>query len=82
MMCKYCHEDWNQRHTVLANGNGIFSSCGGLQVEEGCVTVNVSGSVARFPINYCPICGRQLEEKPRIPESEYQLEEEITSERK
>jgi hypothetical protein len=74
-MCKYCHEDWNQRHTILAKTNGVFSSNGGLQIEDGCITVNVSGSVARFPVNYCPVCGRKLEDASRIPECEYQKEE-------
>lgn len=74
-MCKYCHEDWNQRHTVQAKTDNVFSSCGGMQVENGCITVNVGGSVARFPVNSCPICGRKLEETSRIPESEYKVDD-------
>lgn len=74
-MCKFCHEDWNQRHTVQAKTDGVFSSYGGMQVENGCISVNVGGSVARFPINCCPICGRQLEDTPRIPESEYKVDD-------
>ena len=74
-MCKFCHEDWNQRHTVQAKTDGVFSSYGGMQVENGCISVNVGGSVARFPVNCCPICGRQLEENPRIPESEYKVDD-------
>jgi hypothetical protein len=74
-MCKFCNEDWNQRHTVQAKTDGVFSSYGGMQVENGCISVNVSGSVARFPVNYCPVCGRKLENTSRIPECEYQKEE-------
>lgn len=74
-MCKFCHEDWNQRHTVQAKTDGVFSSYGGMQVENGCISVNVGGSVARFPVNRCPICGRKLEEKPRIPKSEYKVDD-------
>lgn len=74
-MCKFCHEDWGQRFTVQAKTDGVFSSYGGMQVENGCISVNVGGSVARFPVNCCPVCGRQLEDTPRIPESEYKADD-------
>lgn len=74
-MCKFCHEDWNQRHSVQAKTDNVFSSYGGMQVEGGCITVNVGGFVARFPVNHCPVCGRRLEDTPRIPETEYKVDD-------
>ncbi len=78
-MCKFCHNDWNKRHSIQAKSDNVFSSYGGMQVENGCITVNVGGSVARFPVNCCPICGRQLEKSPRIPKSEYEANNENSS---
>jgi hypothetical protein len=73
-MCVYCHKDWGKRHSVMAVENGIYSY-GGMQMSEGCIDVNVSGFIAKFPANFCPICGRELEEKQRV-EWEYISEEE------
>lgn len=78
-MCKFCHNDWNKRHSVQAKPDNVFSSYGGLQIENGCITVNVGGSVARFPVNYCPICGRKLEDESRVPKREYQLDNPASS---
>ena len=64
-MCKYCHKDWGERFTVLAV-EAAFYRYGGIQIGNGCIDVNVGGLVARFPANFCPICGRELEEKQRV----------------
>lgn len=72
-MCKYCHTDWSERHTVMAVEKDFYQY-GGMQVKKGCIDVNVGGSVAKFPANFCPICGRELEDKQRV-EWEYIGEE-------
>lgn len=64
-MCKYCHTDWGKRHTVMSVEKDFYQY-GGMQVDKGCIDVNVGGSVARYPVNFCPICGRELEDKQRV----------------
>lgn len=69
--CKYCVDDWGQRFSVCNNKyDSPFSSIGGFQVDRGRLLVNVGGLVASFPVNYCPVCGRQLENEFRIEDYE------------
>ena len=78
MMCKYCHKDWGKRYSVMAIDNGFYRF-GGMQMDKGCIDVSVGGSIARFPANFCPICGEQLEDKQRV-EWDYIGESEVEGE--
>ena len=77
-MCKYCHKDWGKRFSLMAFDGGFYKY-GGMQIDKGCIDVNVGGSVARFPANFCPICGRELEDNKRV-EWEYISESEVQGE--
>lgn len=67
--CKYCHDNWGQRFPLIASEDALYSY-GGIDIQKGRILANVRGYVAVFPINYCPVCGRQLESELRI-ESEH-----------
>ena len=77
-MCKYCHTDWGKRFSVTAIDTEFYIY-GGMQIDKGCIDVNVGGSIARFPANYCPICGRELEDTLRV-EYQYIGESEVQGE--
>ena len=52
-MCKYCEEE---------KEIGYDDACGTLFIEDKKLTVDVGFDAMMCEINYCPMCGRKLNE--------------------
>lgn len=64
-MCKYCNGDWI---TILNNENNNIEVCMGKSLLAKCYCIDLSyekNSIFYYVstvINYCPFCGRKLED--------------------
>lgn len=66
MNCEYCIGRWTERKSLMKNGKGDYyvkiNSCNYLEDSE-VGNFNFKYSLFGEKINYCPICGRELEKK-------------------
>ena len=63
--CPYCHEEKNQYGPKLLECN-VKEACASIELDEKIISFDNSDGhfiYGEFKINYCPICGRKLEEK-------------------
>lgn len=62
--CEYCHTDSNDYIKPLDKNCHVFINLLGIHPNK--LTINWYGKQMDLPINYCPICGRDLRNKETV----------------